>query len=98
MSLLRIERVAPLQGFWLRLTLTDGSVIERDVEHLLSGPVFQALRQDPALFAQARAEEGTVVWPNSADLCPDVLIWDGPPPGVATAPPGRASAPPEDKA
>ena len=31
MTLLRIEQVVPLPGHRLRLTLTDGSVIERDV-------------------------------------------------------------------
>ena len=36
--------------------------------------VFAALR-DPAFFAlvSVDAELGTVVWPNGADLCPDVL-------------------------
>jgi hypothetical protein len=80
MALLRIRKVEPLLGFKLRLTRTDGSVIERDVSSLLVGPVFEKIRKDPALFVQVRAEGGTVVWPNGADLCPDVLIWGGAPP------------------
>ena len=69
-----------LHGFRLRLTLTDGSPLERDVAPLMTGPVFEPLKRSPQLFRMARAEGGTVVWPNGADLCPDVLIWDGPPP------------------
>jgi hypothetical protein len=80
MALLRIREVKALEGLKLRLTLTDGSVIERDVSRLLAGPVFEEIRRDPALFAQVRVEGGTVVWPNGADLCPDVLIWGGAPP------------------
>jgi hypothetical protein len=80
MALLRIRNVQTLKGFTLKLTLSDGSVVEREISHLLVGPVFQKIREDPALFAQAHAEGGTVVWPNGADLCPDVLIWGGPPP------------------
>jgi hypothetical protein len=80
MALLRIRKVEPLQPFKLRLILSDGSTIERDVSRLLIGPVFEDIRNDPRLFAQTRVEGGTVVWPNGADLCPDVLIWGGVPP------------------
>lgn len=80
MALLRIRTVKALEGFKLRLTLTDGSVVERDVSRLLVGPVFEPIRKDPAVFAKVRVEGGTVVWPNGADLCPDVLIWGGVPP------------------
>ena len=80
MPLLRIQQVEPAGGHRLRLTLSDGSVVERDVARFLVGPVFEAVRSDPALFAQARVEHGTVVWPGEVDLCPDVLIHDGPPP------------------
>ncbi|MFZ1890313.1 MAG: DUF2442 domain-containing protein [Candidatus Binataceae bacterium] len=80
MALLRIREVEALEDFKLRLTLTDGSAIERDVIKLLIGPVFDLIRKDPAAFAKARIEGGTVVWPNGADLCPDVLIWGGAPP------------------
>jgi len=87
MSLLRIKQVVPLEGFRLRLTLTDGSVVERDIADLLIGPIFEPIRRDPARFREARAEEGSVVWPNGADLCPDVLIWGGPPPREPRTPP-----------
>ena len=93
MSLVRVREAVPLEGFRLRLTLSDGSVIERDVAHLFVGPIFDAVRNDRAVFTQVRAEAGTVVWPNGADLCPDVLIWGGPPPG-----PGVAGAPGEHQA
>ena len=80
MALLRIREAKPLDGFRLRLELTDGSVIERDVSRLLVGPIFEPIRADPAVFTKVRVEGGTTVWPNGADLCPDVLIWGGPPP------------------
>ncbi|MGC1397563.1 DUF2442 domain-containing protein [Candidatus Binatus sp.] len=80
MALLRIREVEVPGDFKLRLTLTDGSVIERDVSQLLVGPVFEPIRKEQADFAKVRVESGTVVWPNGADLCPDVLIWGGAPP------------------
>jgi hypothetical protein len=80
MRMLRVKEAKALPSLRLRLTLTDGSVIERDVAPLLRGTIFERIKADPAEFARVRAEAGTVVWPNGADLCPDVLIWNGPPP------------------
>jgi hypothetical protein len=80
MALVRIKQVEPLPGHRLRLTLSDGAVVERSVDKYLVGPVFDAIRTDPAVFAQVRGDHGTVVWPGEVDLCPDVLIHDGPPP------------------
>jgi hypothetical protein len=77
--MLRIRHAEATGAGTLRLTLTDGSIIERDVRALLVGPVLSPLR-DPALFRRVRVEDGTVTWPNGADLCPDVLIWGGLPP------------------
>ena len=87
MNLKRIRAVEAIGGFRLKLTLTDGSVVERDVEHLLAGPAFADLRSDPAAFAAVRVEDGTVAWPSGADLCPDMVIWNGPPPDDAQATP-----------
>jgi hypothetical protein len=83
MIFLRIREAEALEGFKLKLTLTDGSIIEREVSHLLTGPIFRSIREVPAVFAMVRADGGTVVWPNGADLCPDVLIWGGAPPEEA---------------
>ena len=80
MSLLRIAEVAALPERRLRLVLTDGTTIERDASPLLRGAVFEEVRRKPELFAQVRIVDGTVAWPNGADLCPDTLIWGGLPP------------------
>jgi Protein of unknown function (DUF2442) len=84
---LRIRQAIAEEGFRLRLTLTDGSVVERDLSDLLTGPVFDAVRKDSAVFRQVTVESGTVTWPNGADLDPDVLIWGGLPPITPTTPP-----------
>jgi hypothetical protein len=81
-QLVRIRTVEALSGHRLRLGLTDGRTIERDLTGRLNGPIFDAIREDPAMFAQVRVDYGTVIWPNGADLDPDVLIWGGPPPAT----------------
>lgn len=80
MALIRIAKARPLDGYEVELTLTTGDVIRRDLQPFLNGPVFDAIRNDEGQFRALRVEDGTVVWPNGADLCPDVLIWGGLPP------------------
>ena len=84
MGLIRIRDVVPLEGFRVRLILTNGEVVERDLSSLLLGPVFEPIRQDPGRFGEVRVDAGALVWPNGADLCPDVVIWGGPPPVEVT--------------
>ncbi|MGD0013563.1 MAG: DUF2442 domain-containing protein [Bryobacteraceae bacterium] len=93
MELLRIREVALVEGFRVRLALTDGNSVERDLESLLTGAIFDAVRTDPALFRQVRVEAGALAWPNGADLCPDVVIWGGPPPAGLRIPPRDLRAP-----
>ena len=80
MTLTRIKSARPLDGFNVELTLTTGEVVRRDLEQLLRGPIFDAIRNNAEEFRSLRAQDGTIVWPNGADLCPDVLIWGGLPP------------------
>jgi hypothetical protein len=58
----------------LRLVFNDGTRKTVDVGPILSGPVFEPLR-DPAYFARLKIDRvcGTVVWPNGADLAPEAL-------------------------
>lgn len=83
----RIRAVEVVEDHVLRLTFTDGSLRDVDVGPLLRGPVFEPIRRDPAEFRKVRVDPecGTVVWPNGADICPDVLYL-GLPPAWAEAP------------
>lgn len=71
----RIRSVEPLDGFVLRLAFDDGTTRDIDLVDELWGPMFEPLRQDPELFRQVRVDDelGTIVWPNGADMDPDVL-------------------------
>jgi hypothetical protein len=73
-----IRSVELLEGFALRLSFDDGTEREVDLEAELWGPMFEPLRADPDLFRQVRVDDdlGTIVWPNGADMDPDVLHGD----------------------
>jgi hypothetical protein len=73
--MLSIRSAKVLDDYWLRLTLSDGTQIDRNVRELLWGPVFEGLRTDYSQFRRARARHGTVEWPGDLDLAPEVLIW-----------------------
>jgi len=77
---LLIRSAEPLEDYWVRLTLTDGSTVERNVRDLLQGPVFEPLRADYARFRRLRVRAATLEWPGRVDLDPHVLIWNGPRP------------------
>jgi hypothetical protein len=80
MAMVRIASVKPLNGFQVELKLTTGKIVQRDLRTFLKGAIFDSIREHEDQFRQVRAQDGTVFWPNSADLCPDVVIWGGLPP------------------
>ena len=84
MADVHIHCINPLEDYRLRLTLTDGSVIERDVAGLMEGPLFVPILLDPSLFRAACVEGDTVVWPNGAMLGHEELIGNGPLPARLT--------------
>jgi len=70
-----IRSVKPLENFLVSLVFSDGEQKDVDLEPLLRGPIFEPLLRDPELFRAVKVDEelGTIVWPNGADMDPDVL-------------------------
>ncbi len=72
----RITQVQVVGPFRVALTFTDSTRGVADLGPLIAGRggIFGAL-QDPAFFGQVAVDldAGTLVWPNGADLDPDML-------------------------
>jgi len=75
-DLISVTDVEPRDGYWLRLTFSDGSVKDVDLGGLLArGGVFAGVRDDRELFERVRVkpDSRTIEWPGEVDLDPDVL-------------------------
>lgn len=70
-----VAQVQPLGGTMLRLTFRTGESGSVDIATLTPLTGIFAPLTDAAYFLQVRVEPdlGTIVWPNGADICPDVL-------------------------
>ncbi len=73
--LVRVQSIERREGFIVNIRFTDGSCREMDLAPYLRGPIFEPIRSDPALFGSMQVEEGTIAWPNGADIDPDVLYY-----------------------
>jgi hypothetical protein len=71
--MLEIVAAQPLAGRSVRLTLSDGAVIERDLTDLLRGPRFDPIAADDRRFAEVGVAYGTLVWPRGVDIAPETL-------------------------
>lgn len=58
----------------VRLRFHDGFVGTIDLAPMLCGPIFGALKRAEK-FRQVAVQDGTLVWPNGADICPSVLRY-----------------------
>ena len=76
MFMIDVVDVRPLDAHKLELTFQDGLSAVVDLDRVIARfeGVFAPLK-DPEYFRTVRVdpEVGTIVWPNGADLCPDVL-------------------------
>jgi hypothetical protein len=72
--ILHIHHVEVFGDTCLNLEFSDGTKKSVDVKHLLTGPVFEPLK-DPDYFRRVTIDPicGTVVWPNGADFAPEAL-------------------------
>ena len=89
-AMLRIRSATPLDALRVRLVLTDGTVVERDLDALLDGPLLGALRQDRARFRAVSVDHGALTWPGAIHIDPDVVIWGGAAPMDPAARPPRS--------
>jgi len=61
------------EGFVYHVVFDDGKRGDVDFsEYVGKGPVFEPLR-DKAFFKKATIENGTISWPNGADIAPETL-------------------------
>ena len=76
--MVRVAAAEVVSGFLVRVTFTTATVREIDLEQYLHGPIFEPLRRDAAVFRSFTVdpELGAIVWPNGADIDPDVLYGD----------------------
>ena len=58
----------------VRLTFRDGWNGVLDLGPILRGRIFGPLKS-PAKFRDVSIQNGTLVWPNGADICPGVLRY-----------------------
>lgn len=83
---LRIVGARALDGYVVRFRLSDGTFIERDFARVVaSGPVFERMRDDRAVFRRVRVLGGGdgVAWPGRrgegplgvVDFSGDSVLW-----------------------
>ncbi len=72
--MLHINEAKIAGPFRLHLVFSDGIEKSVDVLPLLTGPVFEPLK-DPVFFEKVEVDPvcKTVVWPNGADIAPEAL-------------------------
>ncbi len=73
--LVRVQTVEPLEGFTVRIGFEDGTQKDINLEIYLRGPIFELIRNDPAMFRSVKVEGSTIAWDNGADIDPDVLYY-----------------------
>lgn len=75
-EIVHVTEVEPMDGHWIRVTFSDGSVKEIGLSALLSGGgVFAPIHDQRQIFEQVRVnpETRTVEWPGEVDLDAEVL-------------------------
>ncbi len=71
-----VKKINYIDGFKICVTFEDKKIKLIDVEPYLKKGIFKVLK-DPEYFNLAKVEYDTLVWPNEADFCADVLYEIG---------------------
>ena len=72
----RVQKVIAQDNLHMLIQFEDGTKKEIDLSPFLHGPIFEPIKNDPALFKDVKIEGGTIAWSNGADIDPDVLYYD----------------------
>jgi hypothetical protein len=73
LDLVRVKKARHVRDYVVEFTFTDGSVREIDLAPFLWGPVFERVKEQDYFRRFRVSRRGTIVWPNGADIDPDVL-------------------------
>lgn len=71
-----VRKINYIDGYKISVTFDDKKTKIVDLEFYLDKGVFLALR-NPEYFKLVKVKYDTLVWPNKADFCPDVLYEIG---------------------
>ena len=73
-----IKKVEYISRYKLKLYFVNGKIKMFDMEDRLrtAKNMFLPLK-DIEFFKKVKCEDGTIVWPNGVDLCPDALYKTG---------------------
>ena len=74
-KLVRVQAVEPKDEFDVLVQFTDGSQKQMNLEPYLHGTIFEPIRNNVSEFHAMFVDEGTIAWPNGADIDPDVLYY-----------------------
>lgn len=71
-----VKKINYIDGYKISLTFNNKKTKIVDIEPYLNKGVFLPLRE-PDYFKKVYLSGNTIVWPNEADFCPDVLYEIG---------------------
>jgi hypothetical protein len=74
--MIRVVSAKILNGYLVKLKLSNGSAKTVDLEPFLRGLIFEPIKKSYELFRTLKVDKtlGTIVWENGADIDPDVLL------------------------
>lgn len=71
----RVKGVKILENYNLLLTFTNNEKRIFDVKPYLSIGIYKKLK-DIEIFNSVKANDGSILWSNEADFCPDTLYLE----------------------